>query len=217
MKNSKYGFKEIYKRVNHNKYSQLTNIDGKVEVKSNFKFFIYNFKGIIITTLLIFLLLIIYTFRNNPIVILYCIFFVAALFLLAMYTCTYKVNLDEKNFRFFINFQKNTIKSDDLVNIYLSREKMRFFGFPIYNYLLNIIYLDGDNPMKISFPTVMIDKKKLLKLFSIIETKKIKDEEKEEQENEKNKRLAILITISIIVIILIVSVIIGSIIYNINH
>ena len=216
MKKNKYNFSEIYKKVNHNKYSQIVDIDGKVEVKSNIKNFIYNFKIVISIFLVLILALLIYTFRNNPIVILYCIFFLLALVLLAMYSSTYRITLDNKNLNVYINFQKSTIKTDNLANIYLSRQKMRFFGFPLYNYLLNIIYMNNETPMLMSFPTVMIDKKKLLKLFSIIKTEKIKDEEKENEEKEKNKRLVILMTVSLITIILVVSLIIGAIIFNIN-
>ena len=32
---NKYSLKEIYNRVNHNKYSQLVDISGKAQVKSN--------------------------------------------------------------------------------------------------------------------------------------------------------------------------------------
>ena len=77
MKKNRYSnennIKEIYKRVNHNKYSQIIDISGNAEVKSNAKNLLYNYKFIIITISILLLILLIYTFRNNPIVILYCI------------------------------------------------------------------------------------------------------------------------------------------------
>lgn len=181
MKKNKYSnknsLKEIYEKVNHNKYSQLTDISGKVEINSNAKNFLYNHKYILITIFILILLLLIYTFRSNPIVILYCLGFLFVLFLLAMYSSTYKIFLDEKKLNIHINFQDTTIESNNLANIYLSKEKMHLFGIPIYNYILNIIYINNNTPIIMSFPTVMIDRKSLIKLFSIIKTEKIKDEE----------------------------------------
>ena len=52
---------------------------------------------------------------------------------------------------------------------------MRLLFIPIYNYQLNIIYIKDDTPMIMSFPTVMVNRKSLVKLFSIIKTEKIKD------------------------------------------
>lgn len=218
MKNKKKknlnNFKEIYKKVNHNKYSQITNISGKAELKSNLKNFIYNYKILLIILLTIFLILLIYTFKSNPIVILYCLGFLLAFILLIMYSCTYRVTLDENALNLYINFQQTTIKSDDLVNIYISKQKMHFLGFPIYNYLLNIIYVNNDSPLLISLPTVMINRKKLVKFLSIIETKKIKDEEEEIIAKEKNNKIVIITIISVIAIFILVSAILVVIFSN---
>ena len=182
MKKKKYSnknnLKEIYLKVNHNKNSQLVEISGKAEVKSNVKNFLNNYKYIVITILILILILLIYTFKNNPIIILYCIGFMIALFLLAIYSASYKITLDEKELNVYINFQNTKIDSDSLANIYISKEKMHLFFIPIYNYNLNIIYIKNDTPMIMSFPTVMVNRKSLLKLFSIIKTEKIKNEEK---------------------------------------
>ena len=205
---NKNSLKEIYNRVNHNKYSQLVEISGKAQVKSNIVNFLYNYKYILITVFVLILLLLIYTFKSNPIVILYCLGFLLILFLLAMYSATYKISLDEKKLNIYINFQSTTIDSNNLANIYLSREKMHLFGIPIYNYSLNIIYLMNNTPMIMSFPTVMIDKKALTKLFSIIKTEKIKDEEEEIELNKKNTKaiiFSIILGITIFIIILIIA------------
>ena len=164
---NKYSLKEIYNRVNHNKYSQLVDISGKAQVKSNIVNFLYNYKYILITIFILILILLIYTFKSNPIVILYCLGFLFMLFLLAMYSSTYKITLDEKSLNIHINFQDTIIDSNNLANIYLSKEKMRLLGIPIYNYLLNIVYMKDNTPLIMSFPTVMIDRKALTKLFSI--------------------------------------------------
>ena len=206
---NKNSLKEIYKKVNHNKYSQIVNLSGKIEVKSNIKNFLYNYKYLLIALFYIIVILFIYTFRNTPITILYCFGFLLALLLLAMYSASYKILLDEENLNIHINFQNTTIKTNDLINIYLSREKMHLFWIPIYNYSLNIIYNLNDTPMIISLPTVMINRKKLVKLFSMIETEKIKDEEEEILAKEKNNKIVISTIISVVAIFIIVSIILA--------
>ena len=104
-----------------------------------------------------------------------------------------------------VNFQKTQILTRDLVNVYLSREKVRFFGFPIYSYTLNIIYIVNENLTAISLPTVMASRKQLMKLFSIFETEVLKNEEEEIQKEEKNKRTVILTIISVAAIVLLVA------------
>ena len=94
-----------------------------------------------------------------------------------MYSASYRITLDEKELKININFQTTVIDVNSLANIYLSQEKMRFFFIPIYNYNLNFIYFKDDSPVIVSFPTVMVNRKSLVKLFSIIKTEKIKDNE----------------------------------------
>ena len=172
---SKKSLKRIYEKVNHTKRSQIVDISGNVEVKSNIKNFIFNYKYLLITIFILALILLIYTFRSNPIIILYCIAFLILIFAFAMYSSTYKISLNEKRLNVHINFQDTVIDSENLANIYLSREKMHLFFIPIYNYVLNIIYVIDNEPIIMSFPTVMIDRKALVKLFSIIKTEKIKE------------------------------------------
>lgn len=203
---------DIYKKVNHNKYSQITQISGKSELKSNYKNFVINYKVLIIVLLIMLTALLIYTFRNNLILIVYCLGLLLALFLFSLYNCTYKLKLDEKAVDLQVNFQKTTILTRDLVNIYLSREKIRFFGFPIYNYTLNIIYLFNDDVLSISLPTVMASRKQLMKLFSTFETEVLKDEEEEINKEEKNKRTIIITIVSVVFVCLIVASLIGAII-----
>ncbi len=174
---NKNNLKEIYNKVNHSKYSQIVDISGKVEVKSNMIHFINNYKYLLIAILLIILILLIYTFKTNPIVILYCLIFMIALFLLAMYSATYKIQLDENRLNININFQNTIIDANSLATVYLSKEKMHLFFIPVYNYLLNIVYMKDDTPMIMSFPTVMIDRKSLVKLFTVVKTEKIEKEE----------------------------------------
>ncbi len=208
---------DIYKKVNHNKYSQITQISGKSELKSNYKNFIFNYKFLIIVLMLILLCLLVYTFKDNLIIAVYCLGLLLLLFLFSIYNCTYKLKLDEKCLELQVNFQKTQILTSDLINIYLSREKIRFFGFPIYSYSLNIIYLVNQEPMAITLPTIMASRKQLMKLFSTLETKILKDEAEEIKEKEKNKKTIIITIISVSFIILIVTSIIIAIVSAIKQ
>ncbi len=176
-KSKKLSMKEIYNKCNHDKYTQITEIKGRSEVKSNYKNFIINYKIPMLIIFLILLALFIYIFRNNPILILYCFGIILLFFIFAIYNCTYKLRLNEKTLDLQINFQRTQIKTDDLVTIYLSSEKTRFLGIPMYSYSLNIIYAYNEKPMLITIPTVMSNKKQIVKLFANIETEKIKTEE----------------------------------------
>ena len=56
---------------------------------------------------------------------------------------------------------------------------MRFVGFPIYSYSLNIMFIKNEETMLITIPTVMSNKKQILKLFSNLEIKTVKKPEEE--------------------------------------
>lgn len=208
----------IYEKCNHNKYSQIIEMsDNNLQIQSNFKNFIVNYKIPIIVILLFVLVLFIYTFRNTPILILYSLGFILILSLLSVYNCTYKLKLDKKFLEVNVNFQKNTINTNDLANIYLSKEKIRFFGFPIYSYSINIIYFLNENPMIISLPIVMVNRKQLLNFFSNMKFKKIKDEEEEIERKNKDKKTVIKTIIYVSIIFVILALIISSIFLSINR
>lgn len=196
---------DIYNKVNHNKYSRITQITGKSELKSNYRNFIFNYKYLIIVLVVILLCLLIYTFRSNPILILYSLGLLLLLLIFSIYNCTYKLKMDEKSLSLQVNFQKTEIITSDLINIYLSREKMRFFGFPLYSYSLNILYLVNQDIKAISLPTVMASRKQLMKLFSTFETEVLKIEEEEIQKEEKNKRTVIITIATVAFIVLIIT------------
>ena len=207
----------IYEKCNHNKYSQLIEICNDLSIESNCRNFILNYKIPIIVILLFVIVLFIYTFRNTPILIFYSLGFLLALFLFSTYNCTYKIKLNQKRLDINVNLQKTQISTKDLANIYLSKEKMRFFGFPIYNYLLNIIYLQNEKPMIITLPTVMINRKQLLKFFSNIKVQKIKDEEEEIERKNKDKKTVIKTIFFVSIIVIVVALILGAIFYNMHR
>lgn len=207
----------IYEKCNHNRYSQLTEISNDLIIESNCRNFILNYKISIIVIFLLVMALFIYTFRNTPVLIFYSLGFLLALFLFSTYNCTYKIRLNKKALTINVNLQKTQINTKNLVNIYLSKERMRFFGFPIYNYSLNIIYLQDEKPMIITLPTVMINRKLLVKFFSGIKVQKIKDEEEEIERKNKDKKTVIKAIIFISIIVIIVALIVGGIFYNIHR
>ncbi len=207
-------WKEIYKKCNHNMYSQLTNVQGKTEIKSNIKNLFLNYKMVIIVSFAVLLAIFIYAFRNNPIAILYSIGFIFLIFIFMIYSSTFTLKLDENKLTLKMNFQTSNIPTNDLANIYLSRDKTNFFWIPVYAYLLNIIYIVNDKPEIISLPIVMTDKKSIKKLFSNIETKKIKDEEEEINNKKHNNKIVILTIIIVSIIVLVVLSLILGIIYK---
>ena len=167
----------IYEKCNHDQQSQITKISSdNLQIQSNFRNFILNYKIPIIVILLLVVILFIYTFRSTPVLIFYSIALLLVLSLFSVYNCTYKLKLNEKNLELNINLQKTLISTKDIVNIYLSKQKMRFFGFPIYGYSINIIYLLNEKPMIITLPIVMVNRKQLLNFFSNLKFQKIKDD-----------------------------------------
>lgn len=116
---------------------------------------------------------------------------IIALFLLSLYNSTYKLILDDKELTIFNNLQKESIYISNLINIYMSKKKMRFMGIPFYAYSINVIYVQNDNQMIISLPTVMLNPKQVITFFSNINTIKLKDEEEEIDRKEKDKRTVI--------------------------
>ncbi len=190
-KSNKLKFAEVYDKCNHNKYSKITEIKEKVDLKSNCQNLFKNYGVIILIMTLICLAVFIYTFRNNPISILYCFGIIILLFILSLYNSTYKITLSDKELIIFSNLQKEKIDIANLINIYMSKKKMRFMGIPFYAYTINAIYLQNDNQMMISLPTVMLNPKQVIKFFSTMKIVKIKDEEEEIERKEKDKKTVI--------------------------
>lgn len=191
---SKLNWKAVYDKCNHNKYSKITEINGNLELRANCKNFFANFGAIILIVLLIFLIMFIYAFKSNPMAILYCFGIIIALFILALYNSTYKLTINSKELHLQSGFEQNKLNIEDIINIYLSKTKMRFLGFPVNAYSINIIYnqKDANNENKqilFTLPAIMLDKKQVIKFFSGIKTIKIKDEEEEIKEKEKNNKL----------------------------
>ena len=159
----------VYKKCNHNRYSKFNGVKNPVELKSNFANLLKNCYIAIIAFLIIALVLLIYTFKSNPMIIVYCLIFLAGLFVYAVYNSTYNLKIDSDKLTLSANFQKNVIKTNIISNIYLSRRKSYIIFFPIYTYSINIIYDSNDNQLLLALPVIMLEKKQLLKFFNNID------------------------------------------------
>lgn len=201
----------VYKKCNHNRYSKFNGVKNPVELKSNFANLLKNCYIAIIAFLIIALVLLIYTFKSNPMIIVYCLIFLAGLFVYAVYNSTYNLKMDSDKLTLSANFQKNVIKTNTISNIYLSRRKSYILFFPIYTYSVNIIYDSNDNQLLLALPVIMLEKKQLLKFFNNIDIIKLKEDEEKEELEEKSKRTVIRVIISLVVLILILVAIIYAI------
>lgn len=213
MKNNKekLKFKKIYIKVNHNPYCQITNILKKCTLKSNVKNLFTNSWKVILITLLILLAIFIYTFWNNLIAVLYCVLLILFFFIATICFNSYKISLGENELKYKINFQENIISYDNLGNIFMGRDCIKFFFIPIYFYNIKVTYLtDNEHLGMLSFPVFMLNKKDILKFFSAFEVEAYKDE-KEEIEKEKNNRKNFYKAIGIGLVILFIALFIMSI------
>ena len=203
----KQTFNEIYKKVNHNPYTQVTNILKKATIKSNAKNLLKNYGNIILIIICIMLLIFLYTFRNNLITILYATILLFALFAITILYNTYKLSLEEEALKLKINFQTNIIPYNKLSGIYVERNKKRLFFFTIYYYNLIITYISDqkDRLNMYTLPLIMVNKKELTSFFGSFEYETYKEQEedtKKEEENKKNMYKAIGISIGILLIII---------------
>lgn len=171
----KFKLKDIYEKVNHNPYCQITNILKKFELKSNFKNLLKNYGKIILLVAIILIGALIFVFWNNIEIILCSIGILMVLFILAIIYNTYKISLDENNLKFKINMQTTNISYEKLINIYLDKKSVRLFFIPIPYYKINIVYVsDNDKVNILAFPTIMLNKKDVYDLFSCFEVKEYK-------------------------------------------
>ena len=207
-KNSKLTWKEVYKKCNHNKISQVTNVLRTIQIKSNMGNLLKSYGKVIIISFIVILAFLIATFWNNLTILICAIFLLLAICLFAIIYGTYYIKLEEDGVKFKINFEENSIPYSKLIGIYLTRRKKRFFFVPVYYYALEITeYIDKEKMNIYSFPTIMLNKKEVIKFFDAFEVNVIKSEEEEEKkQNEEKKSFhkAIGIVIAILIIILLI-------------
>ena len=204
-KNSKLTWKEVYKKCNHNKISQVTNVLRTIQIKSNMGNLLKSYGKIIIISFIVILAFLIATFWNNLTILICAIFLLLAICLFSIIYGTYYIKLEEDGVKFKINFEENSIPYNKLIGIYLTRRKKRFFFVPVYYYALEITeYIDKEKMNIYSFPTIMLNKKDVLQFFKSFEVKVLNNEEYKENEEKKDFYKAIGNVIGIIFIILIV-------------
>lgn len=201
--------KDVYTKINHNPYCQVTNIKGKYTLKSNAKnLFENNWKKLLIGTLIL-LAVFTYTFWSNLILVLYCLLLLILLLIATIYYNTYKLTLGEDGIIFKINTLKDAIPYDKLANIYIAKDSIKFFFIPVYYYKINITYLSEKEKISIySFPTFMINATELQKFFDCFEVEEYKsiDEKIKKEKTEKKaffKALGIVALILLIIIFII--------------
>lgn len=185
----KLKLKDIYNKVNHNPYCQITNIINKYTLKSNVKNLFKNYWQIILIFSVIITIFFIYTFWSKLILVVYSLMLILFLFIATIYYNAYRIIISEEELKFNINLQNNSIPYDKLGNIYLSKDNIKFFFIPIYYYNIKITYLLEENKIGIlSFPTFMLNKEDILKFFSSFEFEAYKNEQDEIEKEEKDKK-----------------------------
>ena len=181
-------WKEVYKKCNHNKYSQVTKIFREYSIKSNIKNFFNNYGIIFSVIILAFIFMLAVVFRSNLIIVLYTIILGFLLLLMIFFYSTYKITLKEDKLIARINMQDINISYKELNNIYLEPQRIRILFIPTYIYSLKISYFINKEKINIlSFPIVMLNKKDVFNFFKSFEVESYKDQE-EELEKEKNDR-----------------------------
>ena len=204
-KTNKITWKEVYNKCNHNRISQVTNILKTAQIKSNLGNLLKNYGKTVIFLFVIIMFFLIVTFWNNLTILFCAIFLIFSLCLFAIIYGTYNIKLEEDGVKFKVNFQENIIPYNKLIGIYLTKKRKRLFFIPINYYALEITeFVDKEKMNIYSFPTIMLNKKEVIKFFETFEIKEIRNEEEElkkEEEERKKFYKAIGIVIGIIVII----------------
>ena len=205
-KKNKLTWKKVYQKCNHSKVSQVTNVLRTAEIKSNLSNLLKSYGMIILIAFIIIMVFLVATFWKNLNILLYAVLLLSALCIFAIIYGTFYIRLEDDGVKFKINFQENSIPYSKLIGIYLTKNKKRFFFVPIYYYALEITeYVDKEKMNIYSFPTIMFNKKDVIKFFEAFEVNVIKseeEEEKKENEEKKNFRKAIGIVVAILLIII---------------
>ena len=205
-------WKKIYQKCNHSKFSQVTNVQKTAKIKSSVVNLLKNYGSIMLIAFLIIIIFLIATFWNNLNILFYTFILMLALCIFAVVYGTYYISLEEDGIKFKINFQETKISYNKLIGIYLTRKKKRFFFIPIYYYAIEITeYVDSEKMLIYSFPTIMLNKKELLKFFESFEVKIFKNED-EEEEKEKEEKKSFYKAIGIVALILLITLLIVSVI-----
>ena len=84
-----------------------------------------------------------------------------------------------------IMFREITLKREDLLTIYMERQKSRILLIiPTFFYSINILYKDKNNVNGYSLSTIMLKKKDVLNFFNHFEFNALKKQKEEDKKEE---------------------------------
>ena len=122
-----------------------------------------------------------------------------------VYYNTYSLRITDKTLLLNIMFKEITLKVEDIVTIYISKQKSNIFLFiPFYFYSINIIYKEGKQFSGYSLSTMMLKKKDVLNFFKHFKFR-ILEEQKKEDKKEKVYNQVITLFTTLVAIIFIVA------------
>lgn len=197
-------WKDIYNKCNNKLYCQITNIEGKTSLHSNFKVFVKNNKIKLIIFTIAFFTLLLYAYKLNFVTIGVAIILTLILIFGLIYNNTYTIETKKDKLLCNVDFNKMTIKYSDLLNVYLSRKNSKILiFFPVYNYFLNIIFIKDEQQVCMTLSTIMLDKNELLKFFENFNFEVLPQQEQEDEriKEDKQAKKAIYITTTIVLIV----------------
>lgn len=202
-------WKDLYKKCNSKKYSVITNIKQPATLIANFSNFVNKYKIILICTFTIFIIIAL-TMLNLKLW-LCCLCIILFLFISLIYYNTFKIEFKKDLININIMFREITLKQDDIINIYISRQKSYIFlVVPFYYYSINLLYNENNRVNGYTFSTIMAKKEDILKFFQHFKFKVLevqKEEEKKEDIQQSVIRffytaLAVLLGIVLVVYLL---------------
>ncbi|MBR3324675.1 MAG: hypothetical protein IKG14_01320 [Clostridia bacterium] len=198
-------WKEIYNKCNHKKYSIITNIEQPVMIKSNISNFLDKYKWYLLIGTIIIITALLITLKFNIKLIIGCLGIAVFLLISLIYYNTFKLIIKDDKLKINIMFKEITLKKDDLLTVYIERQKSRILLFiPFYFYSINILYNDKGSVAGYSLSTIMLKKKDVLNFFKHFEFNILK-EQKEEDKKEQTYNNVIRIFTALAFIILIIA------------
>lgn len=185
-KSKRISLKKVYAEVNHREFSNITNINDKFLLKSNFKNFLDENKLEIIIVSIVFMVLLVLAFWKTPLNLLWVLLFLLTVIAYGIYSTTYSLRFTEKDLIIKYRFETQRISYNNLFNIYLTKGSRA--GFTRF-YYLNIIYNTekSERFIKTTFPTFALNHQELLKMFNNLEIGHEFDKKYNEEEERKEK------------------------------
>lgn len=210
-------WKNVYDKVNHKEYCKILNIEEPAELKSTFSNYLENYKfallGLIVFLLVIFLAF----YKSGAQAFLISVALIFLLLILMVLNNTYRISLKNNKINIIGLFnKKETINCNNLCNVYLKRNKYKYWFFvPIYYYNIVFLYKEGEEIMQYSLSTMMLLKKDIIKFFNHFKFEELSVQkiiDQREKENHETKKIfwittSIILFITIIVVCIVVAIV----------